>query len=80
MLQGTRYSPQALVDRFERENHFATYLYETHTSVSTNFNVLAALVLLSTDGHYQPQIEKCIRYLCEAWFNCNGMLKDKWVC
>ncbi|KAL5690264.1 hypothetical protein EMGR_007937 [Emarellia grisea] len=57
MLQGTRYSPQALVDRFERENHFATYLYETHTS---------------------PQIEKCIRYLCEAWFNCNGMLKDKW--
>ncbi|KAF4226494.1 hypothetical protein CNMCM6805_004532 [Aspergillus fumigatiaffinis] len=78
MLQGTRYSPQALVDRFERENHFATYLYETHTSVSTNSNVLTALVLLSTDGHYQPQIEKCIRYLCEAWFNCNRMLEDKW--
>ncbi|GFF50386.1 copalyl diphosphate synthase [Aspergillus udagawae] len=78
MLQGTRYSPQALVDRFERENHFATYLHETHTSVSTNSNVLTALVLLSTDGHYQPQIEKCTRYLCEAWFNCDGLLKDKW--
>ncbi|KAE8376638.1 terpenoid cyclases/protein prenyltransferase alpha-alpha toroid [Aspergillus bertholletiae] len=78
MLQGTHYSPQALVDRFERENYFATYLYETHTSVSTNANVLTSLVLLSTDGHYQPQIEKCIRYLCGAWFQCNGMVKDKW--
>lgn len=79
-LQGKSCSPQALVDRFERENHFATYLYETHTSVSTNANVLTALVMLSTDSHYQPQIEKCIRYLCDAWFHCDGMVKDKWVC
>ncbi|KAL5044309.1 hypothetical protein BDW71DRAFT_215831 [Aspergillus fruticulosus] len=77
-LRGRRYSPQALVDQFERENHFVTYLYETHTSVSTNANVLTALVSLSDDGRYQPQIEKCIRYLCEAWFHCDRMVKDKW--
>ncbi|KAL6234060.1 hypothetical protein BDW75DRAFT_241443 [Aspergillus navahoensis] len=77
-LRGRRYSPQALVDRFERKQHFATYLYETHTSVSTNANVLTALVLLSDDGRYQPQIEKCIRYLCEAWFHCDRMVQDKW--
>jgi hypothetical protein len=79
-LRGRRYSPQALIDQFEREHHFTTYLYETHTSVSTNANVLTALVLLSDDGRYQPQIEKCIRYLCEAWFHCDRMVKDKWVC
>ncbi|CBF87385.1 hypothetical protein AN9314.2 [Aspergillus nidulans FGSC A4] len=77
-LRGRRYSPQALIDQFEREHHFTTYLYETHTSVSTNANVLTALVLLSDDGRYQPQIEKCIRYLCEAWFHCDRMVKDKW--
>ncbi|KAF7162580.1 hypothetical protein CNMCM5623_007826 [Aspergillus felis] len=77
-LQGIHYSPQALVDHFERENHFTTYLYETHTSISTNANVLTALVLLSIDDRYQPQIEKCIRYLCEAWFHCDRMVKDKW--
>ncbi|KAL4913628.1 terpenoid cyclases/protein prenyltransferase alpha-alpha toroid [Aspergillus aurantiobrunneus] len=78
MLQGKRYSPQALIDRCERESHFATYPYETHTSISTNANILTALVLLSTDGRYQPQIEKCIRYLCEKWFHCDRMVKDKW--
>ncbi|PIG82153.1 terpene synthase family protein [Aspergillus arachidicola] len=77
-LQGAHYSPQALVDRFEREKHFTTYLYETHTSISTNANVLTALVLLSADDRYQPQIEKCIRYLCDAWFQCDRMVKDKW--
>ncbi|RMZ38924.1 terpene synthase family protein [Aspergillus flavus] len=77
-LQGAQYSPQALVDRFEREKHFTTYLYETHTSISTNANVLTALVLLSADDRYQPQIEKCIRYLCDAWFQCDRMVKDKW--
>ncbi|OGM51152.1 terpene synthase family protein [Aspergillus bombycis] len=78
VLQGARYSPQALIDRFERESHFVTYLYEAHTSISTNANVLTALMLLSTDGRYQPQIEKCIRYLCEAWFHCDRMVTDKW--
>ncbi|KAB8259519.1 terpenoid cyclases/protein prenyltransferase alpha-alpha toroid [Aspergillus pseudonomiae] len=77
-LQGAHYSPQELIDRFERESYFTTYLYETHTSISTNANVLTALVLLSNDGRYQPQIEKCIRYLCEAWFHCDRMVKDKW--
>ncbi|KAL4974589.1 terpenoid cyclases/protein prenyltransferase alpha-alpha toroid [Aspergillus desertorum] len=77
-LRGRRYSPQALVDQFEREHHFATYLYETHTSISTNANVLTALVLLSDDGRYQPQIVKCIRYLCEVWFQCDRMIQDKW--
>ncbi|KAL4757460.1 terpene synthase family protein [Aspergillus foveolatus] len=77
-LRGRRYSPQTLIDRFEGEHHFTTYLYETHTSVSTNANVLTALVLLSDDGRYQSQIEKCIRYLCEAWFHCDRMVQDKW--
>ncbi|KAI9372837.1 terpenoid cyclases/protein prenyltransferase alpha-alpha toroid [Aspergillus egyptiacus] len=78
MLQGTRYSPQGLIDQFEREHHFATYPFETHTSVSANANVLSALVLLSTDDRYLPQIEKCIRYLCGAWFDCHRMVQDKW--
>ncbi|PYH49308.1 terpene synthase family protein [Aspergillus saccharolyticus JOP 1030-1] len=78
MLQGKHYSPQVLVDRFERETHFATYSYETHKSISTNANVLTALVLLSTDDHYQPQIEKCVRYLCEEWFKCDRLPRDKW--
>ncbi|KAK2763882.1 hypothetical protein FQN54_009500 [Arachnomyces sp. PD_36] len=77
-LQGTPHSAQGMIDQFERDHHFATYPFETHTSVSANSNVLSALVLLSTDGSYQPQIEKCIRYLCEAWFNCDRMVKDKW--
>jgi hypothetical protein len=79
-LQGKPYSLQAMVDHFERDHHFATYPFETHTSVSANANVLSALVLLSTDSRYQPQIEKCTRYLCEAWFHCDRMVKDKWVC
>ncbi|RAH84596.1 Ent-kaurene synthase [Aspergillus japonicus CBS 114.51] len=78
MLQGKRYSPQVMVDRFEREDHFATYSYETHKSISTNANVLSALVLLSTDDRYQAQIEKCVRYLCEEWFKCDRMPRDKW--
>jgi hypothetical protein len=79
MLQGKPHSLQELVDQFERDHHFATYPSEMHTSVSANANVLTALVLLSTDGRYQPQIEKCIRYLCETWFHCNQMVTDKWV-
>ncbi|KAK2874910.1 hypothetical protein FQN49_001949 [Arthroderma sp. PD_2] len=77
-LQGTPYSPQALVDKYEGDRYFATYPSETHTSVSTNANVLTALVLLSTEGSYQPQIEKCIRYLCDTWFRCDRMPTDKW--
>ncbi|KAL4734455.1 terpenoid cyclases/protein prenyltransferase alpha-alpha toroid [Aspergillus similis] len=77
-LRGRRYSPQALIDQFEREHNFTTYLYETHTSVSTNANVLTALVLLSEHGRYQPQIEKCIHYLCDAWFHNDRMVQDKW--
>lgn len=79
-LQGIPCSAQAMVDKFEREHHFATYPFETHASVSANANVLSALVLLSTDGSYEPQIEKCIRYLCGEWFHCDRMVKDKWVC
>ncbi|KAL4746351.1 hypothetical protein BDW72DRAFT_210495 [Aspergillus terricola var. indicus] len=56
-LRGRRYSPQPLIDQFEREHHFTTYLYETHTSVSTNANVLTTLVLLSDHGRYQPQLK-----------------------
>ncbi|KAL4812928.1 terpenoid cyclases/protein prenyltransferase alpha-alpha toroid [Aspergillus spinulosporus] len=77
-LRGRSYSPQALIDQFEREHQFMTYLYETHTSVSTNANVLTALVLLSDHGLYQSQIKKCICYLCEAWFHCDRMVQDKW--
>ncbi|KAE8416393.1 hypothetical protein BDV36DRAFT_284536 [Aspergillus pseudocaelatus] len=64
-LQGAHYSPQKLIDRFEQEYYFIIYLYKTHTSRSTNANILAALVLLSNNSRYQPQIEKYIRYLCE---------------
>ncbi|KAJ5352428.1 hypothetical protein N7452_001402 [Penicillium brevicompactum] len=76
-LLGAPYSPDALLRTYEGESHFFTYPQERNPSVSVNANVLMCLLHLSQDADHNMAIEKCVRYLCNRWWD--GLLQDKWV-
>ncbi|CAF9942337.1 hypothetical protein IMSHALPRED_003626 [Imshaugia aleurites] len=77
-LLGQTTSIEKLIDAFEGENHFRTYLTERNASFSTNCNVLSALLHMGSVASYLPQIEKVTRFLCSSWWISSNRIKDKW--
>lgn len=78
-LIGHEISPTQMLDVFEGDKHFRTYPHERDPSISANCNVLLTLLNLPNVTHYAPQIVKTVKFLCDYWWNCDGVIKDKWV-
>jgi hypothetical protein len=68
-----------MIDAFEGTENYFTYVKERDPSISTNAHVLQALILYSSGADYSDSIEKCARFLCKAWWNSHGLVRDKWV-
>ena len=68
-----------LIENYEREKHFVCFGFERNPSFSANCNVLLGLVQSSNPAMYLPQIEKCVRFICEEWWKSDTPLTDKWV-
>ncbi|KAH7081738.1 Ent-kaur-16-ene synthase [Paraphoma chrysanthemicola] len=71
-------SPDVMIAMFEVKDHFRTFLGERDPSFTSNCHVLLALLHRSDQLQYLPQIKKTTVYLCNAWWNCDGPIKDKW--
>ncbi|GLB23060.1 hypothetical protein AtubIFM61612_003644 [Aspergillus tubingensis] len=78
-LLGLPACPDSLISKFESHDHFLTFGIERNPSVSTNAHVLMALLHMENNSRYIFQIEKCVRFLCHAWWESDGFLQDKWV-
>ena len=76
-LLGFPTSPERLIADFENSTHFRTFKQESNASLSTNCNVLDALLHSPNPGRYVKSISKAAEYLCDAWYS--GQIKDKWV-
>ena len=68
-----------LIEKYERENHFACFEFERNPSFSTNCNVLLAFVHNPKPVMYLSQIKKCVRFICDEWWSSDTPLIDKWV-
>ena len=75
---GREVRPDGLISEFDNGSYFFTYKGERNPGVSTNCNVLLALLHLPDPHEYAAQISRVIHYLCSAWNHSN--FKDKWVC
>ena len=76
-LLGRSVSPQELINRYETREHFKTYTEDRDPSFSTNCHVLQSLLhLLPSNTQLVPRIEKCVRFICSAWWTTNGQIED----
>ena len=77
---GRNASPQGLIDRYETREGFKTYIHDRNPSFRTNCHVLQSLLdLLPASKQQNPQIEKCIRFICSIWWTTNGRIEDESV-
>lgn len=71
---------QGLVFNFEGPQHFRTYQHERTASLTTNCNVLLALLSNPDEiGAIVPTIEKVAAYIVSCWFRNPEGMRDKWV-
>ncbi|KAI9841645.1 MAG: hypothetical protein M1837_000492 [Sclerophora amabilis] len=77
-LLGKKTTPDKLIERFEGTDHFLTYRMERHPSLTTNCNVLSAMLESPEPMKYISQIEKCARFLCFSWTRSDALFMDKW--
>ncbi|KAL9610459.1 MAG: hypothetical protein Q9167_004832 [Letrouitia subvulpina] len=79
-LLGHEISCDKLVESFEGAEHFKTYSFERNPSLTTNCNVLSALLYSSNElRNRASQIAKIIKFLCRYWCQSDGDILDKWV-
>ncbi|KAG9229804.1 hypothetical protein BJ875DRAFT_521962 [Amylocarpus encephaloides] len=71
-------SVDKLVKTFEGKTHFLTYMMERHPSVTTNCNILSAILVSPDPEKFVPQIEKIATYLCGSWKQADIPFQDKW--
>ncbi|KAK1951962.1 aphidicolan-16beta-ol synthase [Colletotrichum sublineola] len=71
-------SIEGMIKAFERETHFQTYPNESDPSFSANCNALLALLCQADLSNFSAQILKVVRFLSEAWWNTDGLIRDKW--
>ncbi len=76
-MLGRPVSPILMITTFQSENHFKTYDAERTASLSTNCNVLNALLHTASPSTYLREISDAAHFLCDSW--SNGLVKDKWV-
>ncbi|MCJ1360209.1 MAG: hypothetical protein MMC33_010212 [Icmadophila ericetorum] len=77
-LLGRPTTPDNLIKRFEGSVHFLTYGMERHPSLTTNCNILSAILESPDPQGYVSQIEKCARFLVSSWSRSDASFIDKW--
>ncbi|KAF1829997.1 Ent-kaurene synthase [Decorospora gaudefroyi] len=77
-LLGVPTTPEKLIARFEGSDHFLTYGMERHPSLTTNCNVLSAMLESPEPAQWIDQIEKCARFLIASWTRPDMPFTDKW--
>ncbi|KAI1347250.1 hypothetical protein F5Y01DRAFT_329821 [Xylaria sp. FL0043] len=75
-LLGLQPSPSAMIEQFQAVGHFETYKRERNASLSTNCNVLDALLHSPNPAEYAGQISDLASFICDAYFA--GRVRDKW--
>ena len=74
------FSPQGMINRYETRENFKTYTQDRKPSLRTNCHVLQSLLdLLPGNDQQMPQIEKCVRFICNLWWTTNGQIEDQLV-
>ncbi|KAI5814896.1 ent-kaurene synthase [Pyronema omphalodes] len=72
-------SPDSLIAEFGKPDRFKTYSFERNPSFTANCNVLKALLQYVTpEKNYATQIETCVRFISQYWWNSWEALQDKW--
>ncbi|KAL9634582.1 MAG: hypothetical protein Q9164_004008 [Protoblastenia rupestris] len=77
-LLGRPTSADKLLQRFEGKFHFLTYMMERHPSLTTNCNVLGAMLESPEPTKYMSQINKCANSLWFLWTRSDVLFVDKW--
>ncbi|KAH6625504.1 ent-copalyl diphosphate/ent-kaurene synthase [Boeremia exigua] len=71
-------SPKVMIKVFERADHFTTFGSERDPSFTSHCHVLLALLAQENVAEYAPQIEKAVKFMCNAWWTSDYRIKDKW--
>ncbi|RYP67896.1 hypothetical protein DL771_007004 [Monosporascus sp. 5C6A] len=69
---------EPMIEKFEADTHFRTYLSERDPSFSANCNALLALLYHQDIRRYSCVIVKLVQFLATSWWEANGDIKDKW--
>ena len=68
-----------MVQSFEAEKRFLTYANERDPSFSANCNAVLALMHHPDAALYSSQIVKTTSFLCDYFWDADGIITDKWV-
>lgn len=79
-MLGRPAGPRRMIEVFETDSHFRTYVGERDPSFTANCNALLALLHQPDVSFYSSQILKVAKFLCDYWWRTDGRIKDKWVC
>ncbi|KAJ6480332.1 Ent-kaurene synthase [Mycena sanguinolenta] len=75
---GKPFPLDALFPAFELPTHFQCFQFERNPSLSTNCNVLIALLAYPQPAKYSTQILKVVTFIIQVYWNTDGMVRDKW--
>lgn len=70
---------RSMIETFEGDTHFKTYLTERNPSFSANCNALLAMLHQDVPQDYSTEINKACAFLCDTWWNSMSRIQDKWV-
>ena len=77
---GYSIGPEKMIKTFEAEKRFLTYALERDPSFSANCNAVLALMHQPDPSQFSSQIVKIIQFLCDYYWDADGIISDKWVC
>ncbi|KAI0395381.1 Copalyl diphosphate synthase [Xylariaceae sp. FL0594] len=77
-LLGRTISPGPMIATFEAEKGFRTYPSERDPSFSANCNALVTLLCQRDPRIFASQISKTVKFLCDIWWDTDGVITDKW--
>ncbi|KAI0814216.1 hypothetical protein GGR55DRAFT_701902 [Xylaria sp. FL0064] len=65
---GLQPDPSAMIKQFQAAGHFETYKRERNASLSTNCNILDALLHTPNTAEYASQISGLASFICDVYF------------
>ncbi|CAI6236867.1 unnamed protein product [Periconia digitata] len=75
---GQNDSPEGMIQTFEVDTHFRTYVGERDPSCTANANALLAFLHHPDVLLYSKQVLKITKFLCNYWWASDGRIEDKW--
>ncbi|KAF7362455.1 Ent-kaurene synthase [Mycena venus] len=75
---GKPFPLDALFPAFELPTHFQCFPFERNPSLSTNCDVLIALLAYPQPAEYSSQILKVATFIIQEYWTTEGVVRDKW--